>query len=296
VRDAPLRLWRYFRRERPDAVHAVMWPVTIPAIFAYRMARLRGPLMVNDQIAYTKSIARPGMLRTVALTTRLFYRAADYRVLCSKGAAEAMSKLSGIPLDRFEVIYNPIEPPAEIPADPEIERLWDGASKRIIAVGSLKPQKNHALLLDAFARLPDKSARLMILGEGPLRGALTEQAAALGISDRVVMPGFALDPWPYYASADLFVLSSDFEGFANVITEAMWAGLNVVCTDCESGPREILADGRFGTLVPVGDADALGRAIAEALEAPPRAEEMRARALEISGAGSVERYSELLLG
>src|SRR5205085_2623392 len=216
VRNTPLKLLRYFRAERPDAVHAMMWPMTIPTILAYRLAGLRGPLLVNDQIAYVEQIAQPGVMRAVALTTRLFYRSADHRVLCSKGAAEALSKLSGIPLDQFEVIYNPIEPPAQVAADPAIEQLWGGARKRIIAVGSLKQEKKHALLLDAFAALPDKSARLMILGEGALRGTLTEQAARLGISDRLVMPGFALDPWPYYASANLFVLSSDHEGFANV--------------------------------------------------------------------------------
>ena len=291
-----LPLVRYLRKRKPTALHAFMWPVTIIAILARIVARSRALMMVNDQIAFTELLAPPTMLRAMGLTTRIFYRAADYRVLCSKGAAESLSNLSGIPLDRFEVIYNPIDPPEGIPTDPEIERLWEGASKRIIAVGSLKPQKNHALLLEAFARLPDKSARLMILGEGSLRGALTAQAAALGIADRVVMPGFALDPWPYYASADLFVLSSDFEGFANVVVEAMWAGLNVVCTDCKSGPAEILSDGRFGTLVPVGDAEALSWAIVQALKAPSRAEEMRARALQISGPRSVARYAELLAG
>ena len=110
------------------------------------------------------------------------------------------------------------------------------------------------------------------------------------------MPGFFLDPWPFYAAADLFVLSSDYEGFANVVAEALYAGLRVVSTDCVAGPREILDRGRYGTLVPVRDVDALARAIDSAFDQRADPERARQRALAISGPAQVQRYADLLTG
>jgi glycosyltransferase involved in cell wall biosynthesis len=209
-------------------------------------------------------------------------------------AADDLARLSRLPRGKFEVIYNPICPPKRIVATEEAEQLWKGNGPRIITVGSMKEQKNHALLLEAFARLPDREAQLMILGEGLLRAALERRAAALGIADRLVMPGFRLDPWPFLASANLFVLSSDYEGFANVVAEALYAGLKVVSTDCVAGPGEILDGGRYGTLVPCRDPGALSRAIEAALADQPDAKRLRARALEVSGPRTIERYAELL--
>jgi glycosyltransferase involved in cell wall biosynthesis len=209
-----------------------------------------------------------------------------------------MARLSGIKRESIETIYNPVAaPPENAQASPETDALWDDAGSRILTVGSLKEQKNHALLIRAFARLArERPARLMILGEGELRPALEALAEAEGVGDRVLMPGFAADPWPYYASADLFVLSSDYEGFGLVLVEAMRSGLKVVSTDCEAGPREILADGRYGRLVPCGDVEALAEAMAEALDDQVDSQALAARAEEISGQGSSDRYLELMSG
>lgn len=288
-------LVRYLRAERPDALHVVMWPVTIIAILAHRLARSDATLMVSDHVAYSQPFLTARQTRLLRLTTRIFYSLADHRIVVSEAAADDLARLSGIARQRFEVIYNPISPPQHIASNAQVEALWGGAGPRIINVGALKEQKNHALLLDAFARLGDKSARLMILGQGHLRGALERQARELGIADRVIMPGFCADPWPYLASADLFVLSSDYEGFGLVIAEAMYAGLKVVSTNCQSGPAEILGDGKYGRLVRCGDAPALAEAIDAALAEPADPERMRARAMEISGPSTLDRYADLLL-
>jgi glycosyltransferase involved in cell wall biosynthesis len=108
-------------------------------------------------------------------------------------------------------------------------------------------------------------ATLCILGEGAERAALERQIDALGLSGRVLLPGFVADPDPWYASADLFVLSSDYEGFGNVLVEAMEHGVPIVSTDCDFGPREILEGGRWGRLVPVGDPKSLALAMADSL-------------------------------
>jgi glycosyltransferase involved in cell wall biosynthesis len=124
--------------------------------------------------------------------------------------------------------------------------------------------------LRAFARVrQSRPARLMILGEGEDRVSLEGLVRHLDCRDDIALPGFIPNPYPYMAAASVFVLSSAWEGFGNVLIEAMALGIPVVSTDCPSGPAEILGRGRYGTLVPVGDVDALTCAIAATLDAPP---------------------------
>jgi glycosyltransferase involved in cell wall biosynthesis len=136
----------------------------------------------------------------------------------------------------------------------------------------------------------------MLLGEGQLRPELEALAQAEGVSDQVLLPGFTTEPWPFYASADLFALSSNTEGYPLVLIEAMRAGLTIVSTNCESGPDEILAGGRYGYLVPVGDQAALSAALAHGLLNPIDPEALRARAEALSGQSTSDRYLELMLG
>lgn len=287
-------LTRYLREERPDTLHAVMWPVTVVAIMARRLARSSARLVISDQVALSRQVTGGLQRRLLEWTTRWLYPLADVRIVCSKTAADDLARLSGIPRDRIEVIYNPISPPKRIASNARVEALWKGKGPRLITIGSMKDQKNHALLLDAFARVAAKDARLMLLGQGPLRAALERQAEALGIADRVIFPGFSVDPWPFLASADLFVLSSDYEGFPLVLAEAMHAGLKVVSTDCVSGPAEMLEGGRHGRLVPCGDAGALAAAINAALAEPSDPAAMRRRAVAMAGPAMIARYTELL--
>jgi glycosyltransferase involved in cell wall biosynthesis len=295
VRDALRPLARYLREQRPDAVQARMWPVTVLTILARMLARSRARLVVSDHgILSQHYLGSPRILAALRLSTRL-YAFADARFCVSEGSADDMSRLSGISRDRFTVLRNPA------PVMPEsfgkgADRLWARDGPRILTVGRLKPDKNYALLIRAFAALGvEGNAELAILGEGPLRTGLEQLARDLGVADRVRIPGFTTNPWPAYASADLFVLSSDHEGYPNVILEAMLAGLPVVSTDCPSGPREILGDGRYGRLVPVGDADALAKAMAASLTEPHSAEPGRSRVRELSD-DALQRYEDLLLG
>jgi glycosyltransferase involved in cell wall biosynthesis len=135
----------------------------------------------------------------------------------------------------------------------------------------------------------------VILGEGDLRLQLARLASELGIGKRVAMPGFAIDPWSYYAAADLFVLSSDFEGYPLVLLEALYSGLRIVSTDCPYGPAEILERGRYGTLVRVDDPPALEAAMVVALgkEHDPQVLVRRAKQLT---ADALDRYTHAILG
>ena len=165
-----------------------------------------------------------------------------------------------------------------------------------MAVGVLKHVKDYPTLLAAFAMLRQRvDARLLILGEGERRQALEEQANQLGIASELFMPGFVIDPAPYYEHADLHVVSSTGEGLSIVIIEALAAGTPVVSTDCPNGPREILDSGRYGRLVAVGDPAALAAAMFESLSAPPDRTMLRARAQDLSIARAVDKYETLLV-
>jgi glycosyltransferase involved in cell wall biosynthesis len=298
MRNALYPLWRYLRRERLDAVHVAMWPLTSIAIFAHLISGSRARLVVSEHTILTSEYGYYGPLRRtfMAASIRWLFPRAAGRVVVSAASADALSTFAQLPRNSLAVIHNPIEIPAAIRPSPQVETLWAGEGSRILAVGSLKPAKNYPLLLRAFARLANQATELMIVGEGPLREELEELARDLGVGDRVIMPGFFHDPWPFYASADLFVLSSDYEGFGNVLVEAMLAGLRIVSTDCPAGPKEILDGGRYGCLVPCGDAQALANAIDRALTAPHDPEELHRRADALSGAVAVDRYRELMLG
>jgi N-acetylgalactosamine-N,N'-diacetylbacillosaminyl-diphospho-undecaprenol 4-alpha-N-acetylgalactosaminyltransferase len=179
------------------------------------------------------------------------------------------------------------EPPAVAPAGPYI-----------VAAGRIMPNKNFPLLLRAYAEAAPE-ARLVILGEGPERGALAALAASLGIADRVDMPGFVANPFAVVARAALYAMPSNAEGFPNGLVEAMACGLPVVATNCASGPSEILAgrsrdaiSGRIdvdaGALVPTDDVQAFATALAEVL-AEPRRSACGAKARKCSLAYGVER-------
>lgn len=302
IRESLLPLVRYLKAERPDALHAQMWPMTVLGVLAHRIARSDALLMISDQVALSSHMSSPLQLKALRWSARLTYPLADVRVMCSAAAADDICDLAGLDRTGFEVITNPIEPPSVIATNPKVEALWgdvadDPSGGRIINIGSLKGQKNQALLLRAFARASARPrAKLMILGQGDLRDSLQALAGELGIADRVIMPGFDIDPWPYLASADMFALSSDYEGFPLVLAEAMYAGLRLVATDCPTGPAELMAGGGFGQLVPMGDAGALAQGIDAAWTQPHDAEAQRARAIALAGPAQIARYSQLLTG
>ena len=200
------------------------------------------------------------------------YSKASRIVAVSKGIADETREFFGIAQDKVETIYNPIDLPQitaageRNPEDHFVDRFKQLRRPVILSVGRLSEQKNHALLLDAYAQQP-RSLRgsLLILGEGELRGPLEAKARTLGIHGEVFIPGFVSNPWWYMKQSDLYVMSSNWEGYPMVLLEALACGIPVVATDCEHGPSEIIQGEAFGTLVPVGNARALADAIAKRL-------------------------------
>lgn len=279
-------LARHLRRTRPDWVVSAQNFANIVAVLANFLAGKPARVLVTERNAVSRERLRyAGILgtgklkgRVLLLLMRWIYPLADRVAANSADGAADLAETIGMPLSRVRVLYNPTFDPrilsdaeAEAPYPFLVERKGSGIPV-VVAVGRLAPQKDFATLIRAFARVRKRlPCRLLVLGEGPERGALEALARELGIESDVSLPGFAGNPHAAVRRADLFVLSSLFEGLPNALIEAVALGVPCVSTDCLSGPREILLDGRGGTLVPVEDPERLAAAIADALEHPDRA-------------------------
>lgn len=275
-------LWplaRYLRRERPLAMLSAMNHANVVAVLARRMARVPVRVVVSERTTISVEVkhARGWSARAVYALVPWAYRRADGVVAISRGVADDLERFASLAPGTVQAIYNPcdLERIRRLAQAPLSYPWWQPAEARpvVIAMGRLTEAKDFPTLLRAFAVLRTRhDARLLILGEGELRGALAALAQSLGLGeDDVQMPGFVANPYAYLARAALFVLSSRWEGLSNVLIEAMACGTPVVSTDCPSGPREVLEGGRWGRLVPVGDVQALAQAMEAVLATPKEA-------------------------
>ncbi|MBA2458074.1 MAG: glycosyltransferase [Gemmatimonadales bacterium] len=265
-------LTSYLRRERPRVLVSSMSHANLIAIWAAKFARRSTPVMVTVHNTMSQSGPDQGGLAgglTLPLL-RTFYPRAASVVAVSRGAADDLTRTTGLPRERVEVVYNPVITPAMLALarqPPDHPWFEPGQPPVILGVGRLTRQKDFLTLIRAFAEVRrHRSARLIVLGEGEERPRLEALIGELGLAADVALPGFRDNAMAFMAGSALFVLSSAWEGLPTVLIEALAAGTRVVSTDCPSGPREILQDGRLGALVPVGDASALARAMADALD------------------------------
>jgi glycosyltransferase involved in cell wall biosynthesis len=300
IRDLPLSLARYLRRYRPDALLAAMWPITGVACLVTRLASRTTRLVISEHndLRHAPAVSKAEKF-LLKLIGRQVYGRANHLITVSDGVAESVAQVSGTPRDSITTIYNPVRPQSRttLSRNDSLVQWWKDSEISIIAVGSLKRQKGFDVLLDAMKGLRDRKvpARLLILGEGPEQHSLEAEIARLGLHSSVRLGGYKSDPYPYFREADLFVLSSRWEGLGNVIIEAMASGVPIVSTDCPSGPAELLEGGRYGILVPVDDAHALTNGIEEALRSPTNPTTLIERAAQFSPVLTASAYLRLLL-
>jgi glycosyltransferase involved in cell wall biosynthesis len=297
-------LTRYLRQERPKVLLSALPYPNLTAVWAKRLAGASTQVVVSEHNTLSRNIAddRPWRKRFLPPLMGRGYAAADHIIAVSDGVADDLSSCAGLPRERITTVYNPVVTPDLVSrSEAPLDHPWfePGAPPVVLAAGRLVPQKDFPMLLRAFARLrAARPARLMILGQG--RGsepaaALWELARELGVAEDFALPGFVDNPFAYMARASVFVLSSAWEGFGNVLVEAMVCGCPVVSTDCPSGPSEILEAGRFGALVPIGDDAAMAGAIAACLDDPPDPAALRRRAEAFSMERAVDAYLKVLL-
>jgi glycosyltransferase involved in cell wall biosynthesis len=291
LRAAVPGLRRALIARRPNALISAEAAPNLIALTAARLVpwNIR-PRIVLREVASASVAARLDPYRQNRIAYRILrfaYRFADVVVTLTEGARRDLAKNFRVPEAKLARMTANAVIDAAVLATPEGKR----EPGLIVSVGRLSPEKDHATLIRAFARL-DRSMRLEIAGDGPMRGALQSLIRELGLTGRVRLSGFVTDPFPVFRRAALAVSCSRYEGFGNAIVEALACGTPVVATDCPYGPREILADGRYGLLVPVGDADALARAIGQAMATRPDRAALRARA----ATHTVARAADALLG
>jgi len=292
-------LVRYLRSQRPTAMLCGQDDINVVALWMRQLARVptRMVVSVHNHLSRESQYTTKFKRRLIPYLVRWFYSWADAIVAVSRGVAEDLVDL-GLPKDLIEVIYNPIVTPemAEKVREP-LAHPWFSPNQPpvILGVGRLEQQKDFPNLIRAFAQVQQQCpARLMILGEGSERKYLENLVQELQLTQSVAFPGFVDNPYAYMAQASVCVLSSIWEGFGNVLVEAMAAGTPVVSTDCESGPAEILADGKYGKLVAVGDTGGLAAAIASTLATPQNAATLRYRATDFSVEKALAQYMQVL--
>jgi glycosyltransferase involved in cell wall biosynthesis len=268
-----LPLCRHLRAAAPDAVFSsqdnLNGFVLLAAILTRSRARISGSSRVNPFYTYSN---RP-------LTRKWLYKQAMRAVMwranaltcVSDGMVEEYRALFADP--PHATVYNLVDDaPSRARIAEPVDHPWfvEKSLPIVVSAGTLSPRKGFADLITAFARLVEdgRDVRLVIFGEGVSRQTLEHQVRTLGLQDRVSLPGNIANPLRYFARADVFAMTSYFEGLGNVLIEAMMCGCSLVATDCPSGPAEILGFGRYGRVVPVGNTEALANAIAAQLDTP----------------------------
>ena len=268
------RLPAILRRERPDVLFCAGNTYTsVGVAMKLLLGRACPPVVAKVSNDLVRRDMPPLLRFAYHRWCRLQGRFLDRFVAMAPAMVDEVADAMGIPRDRIAVVHDPVlrgEELAEFEALPRPAPL--PAGRRYLAIGRLMPQKNFPLLLQAFARMAGPDDRLTILGEGPDRAALEAQARALSITDRVAMPGHVTDLRPWLVANDVFVLSSLYEGVPAVVIEVMAAGLPMITTDCSTAMHDLMGGGRYGALVPVGDAAALAAAMANPPVPAPVAE------------------------
>jgi glycosyltransferase involved in cell wall biosynthesis len=287
---------RYLRRDRPAVLLSDKDRVNRTALLARWLARVPTRAILSSGTTISIDLATRGPVERWVQRHSMgwLYPLADQVVVTSAGVADDMAAYTGLSRGLIRVVPSPVVPASLFTAAlprPDHPWLGDPAQPLILSAGELCARKGFDTLLRAFARVrASRPCRLVILGRGGARDRLLALAGELGVSADFALPGFVPEPYAWMANADLFAFSSRWEGLGFVLIEALAVGTPVVSTDCPSGPREILAGGRYGTLVPVDDHEALAAAMLRTLDDPPPPDLLREAARPYEIEASTDAY------
>lgn len=302
-----LALKQYLQQEHPAFLLSTL-DIFSSATWAKRLAGVSTRVVMCVQTNLSQQFQdRHAMLmqKLKWAVVKRFYPWADAIVTASEGVARDLEQNAKISMEQMTVIYNPVvTPDFTQKAQETVAHPWfeEGQPPVLLGVGRIVKQKSFATLIRAFALVRQHCpARLMILGdidarEPQVKPELESLINEFGLQDDVLFLGFVENPYAYMARANVFVLSSIYEGFGNVVAEAIAAGTPVVSTDCESGPAEILNKGQYGELVPVGNHEAMANAIVTTLGQPTDAQVLQARSQAFTIDCIVRQYLDVLNG
>jgi len=275
VRSSFIPLIKMLRKQKPKIVFGASFHANCILILASRFIKQRPQIIIAEHTSLEVALKELSFFKRILMTAliRLLYPIANAHIAVSEGVAKGIAKYGGVNISGVSVISNPVV------SDELFEKSKQAVSHpffeldepTILTVGRLSKEKDYSTLLTAFA-LANKEipSRLIILGEGSERDNLEKMMCNLNIKDRVSIQGHKDNPYPYFVHSDVFVLSSTREGLPTVLIEALALGMKIVSTDCPSGPREILENGLYGTLVPIKDAVSLAHGIIDAIHSPKK--------------------------
>lgn len=261
------KLWKHLHQNRYDGVIANSWPYTAAAIIACTVGSHKIPVAVSEHVDFRSNLDISGEFTKkdkfiLRYLSRFIYKRASVVIGVSQGVLDGMKKVTGLKSTNTKVIYNPLrtinqDGRGEQRKHDVVAQFWSDSSLRLLAVGRIVSQKDYAMMVRALCiirnKLPEKNAKLVIAGSGTPDNKLAGLISHLGLKTFICFTGSVKSLGLLYKQANIFLMTSSSEGFGNVLVEALSYGLPIVATDCLSGPSEILANGKYGTLTPVGD-------------------------------------------
>ncbi|QGG47200.1 glycosyltransferase [Heliorestis convoluta] len=294
------KLINYLRIEQPKSILSTLRNANITAILARKISKVKTRVIIREanitplSLQASKGTNIKSNITSNCYLIKKIYPWADTIIAVSQGVAHHLTNTYGVASKKIRTIYNPVVTPELIYKSKEpVSHPWFGVNEPpvILAAGRLTKQKDFPTLIKAFSIVRErKNTRLIILGEGEERIGLENLIKKMGLESEISLPGFTQNPFAYMSKAKLFVLSSLWEGLPGVLIQAMACGTPVVSTECPSGPAEILENGRYGILVPVGDEFNLANAIEKALNESPDSSTLIKRANFFSLSEKTDEY------
>lgn len=301
IRQLFFPLINFFHTHKPDVTLVQMWPLTSLATLSWLFSFKVGKLFLVDHVHLSSSVEKeiffPKKIFKIIIKTT--YPFVSQIIVVSNGVKKDLVEISSNLNKKIKVIYNPLIKKKNYKIKRNLfltNKIWGKYTKyRILSVGSLKVQKDQINLIKAFYILKsNQNCKLLIIGNGPLRNKLNSYVKNKNLKNKIIFINFKANLKNYYETADLFVLSSKWEGFSNVIAESLGYGLPVVSTNCKSGPSEILKNGKYGKLVPIENSKKLAVAIYKNLRKKHNKKLLIKRSLDFEVSKISNQYLKLI--
>ncbi len=288
-------LARYFRNLKPDAILAVRHDATAVSSMAWKLTLKKACFVIREINPITRTLNRNSIMISIL---KKAYGSATAVIANSNDVADALKSKNWLDAGKIYTIDNPVLTKGFFTkAQEPLVDTWIKASSSplIITIGRLDKMKDQQTLIRAFALVRKNiDCRLMLIGDGPEAASLRRLVDSLGVSGSVKLPGALENPYPLLKHAEIFVLSSMYEGFGNVLVEALSLGKKIISTACPGGPAYILNHGEFGKLFPIGDYEQLAVEIGNALVTEIDTVPLIARSKDFSTEKIAKLYSQLL--
>tara|TARA_B100001093_G_scaffold490550_1_gene529709 strand:- start:3051 stop:4121 length:1071 start_codon:yes stop_codon:yes gene_type:complete len=291
IRNSFFKLIPILKDVKNSYIISAMWPLNCFVMLASLFLSKSNKFFVTEHVNLSKSIGIDFKSKKlmIYLSISLTYFLSEKVICVSNGVAKDIQKYYLFGKDKFMTIYNPI-----INKVSEINRT-DNLKINILSVGTLKMQKDHLTLLKAFSLLENIDLyHLNIVGDGPLMLDLKNYSRELGLLKHVTFHGFQNNVDKFYKSNDIFILSSIYEGFGNVLVEALSFGMQIISTNCQSGPSEILDNGKYGILVPIKKPEKIRNAITKIMSSKFNPKDLKARSNDFKIDTIAKKYLNLM--